>query len=129
MLLLLFFYGIRVLGTWVTLKIGGYFPWNSSLWNISYMANLSFTNSVNIWIELKFNFQSCSVFSSGSCALFTRSANILFSKKKKKKTLKLDSTVLFTHLKIILLQCFQFSVFNNKRCLNRLSSFKNVVDP
>ena len=128
MLLLLFFYEIRVLGTWVTLKIGGYFPWNSSLWNLSYMANLSFTNSVNVWIELKFNFQLCCVFSSGSCALFTGSANILFSKKKK-KTLKLGSTVLFTHLKIILLQCFQFSVFNNKRYLNKLSSFKNVVDP
>ena len=33
------------------------------------------------------------------------------------KILKMGSTVLFTHLKIILLQCFQFSVFsfsNNK---------------
>ena len=29
-----------------------------------------------------------------------------------KKILKMGSTVLFTHLKIILLQCFQFSVFN-----------------
>ena len=27
-----------------------------------------------------------------------------------KKILKMDPTVLFTHLKIILLQCFQFSV-------------------
>ena len=31
---------------------------------------------------------------------------------RKKKTLKLGFTVLFTHLKIILLQCFQFSIFN-----------------
>ena len=29
-----------------------------------------------------------------------------------KSTLKLGLTVLFTHLKIILYQCFQFSVFN-----------------
>ena len=29
-----------------------------------------------------------------------------------KTTLKLGSTILFTHLKIILLQCFQFSVIN-----------------
>ena len=31
---------------------------------------------------------------------------------KKKKTLKLGSTVLFTHLKIILLQYFKFSIFS-----------------
>ena len=30
-----------------------------------------------------------------------------------KTTLKLGSTILFTHLKIILLQCFQFSVINS----------------
>ena len=45
-------------------------------------------------------------FPSGSRALFTGPASTLL----KKKTLKLDPTVLFTHLKIILLQCFQFSV-------------------
>ena len=33
--------------------------------------------------------------------------------------LKVDFTTLFTHLKIILLQCFQFLVFNNKRYSNR----------
>ena len=32
-----------------------------------------------------------------------------------KTTLKLDLTVLFTHLKIILLRYFQFLVFSNKR--------------
>ena len=34
-------------------------------------------------------------------------------------SLKLGLTALFTHLKIILLQYFQFSVFNNKQYLNR----------
>ena len=32
-----------------------------------------------------------------------------------KKILKMDPTILFTHLKIILLQCFQFSVFSNNK--------------
>ena len=36
-----------------------------------------------------------------------------------KTTLKLGPTILFTHLKIILLQCFQFSVFSNKWYPNR----------
>ena len=43
-----------------------------------------------------------------------------------KITLKLDPTTLFTHLKIILLQFFQFSVFSNKRYLTdpkRVKSF------
>ena len=34
-------------------------------------------------------------------------------------SLKLDLTVLFTNLKIILLKCFQFSIFSNKRYPNR----------
>ena len=33
-----------------------------------------------------------------------------------KFSLKMGPTTLFIHLKIILLQCFQFSVFNNKWC-------------
>ena len=36
-----------------------------------------------------------------------------------KSNLKLSLTELFTHLKIILLQCFQFSVFSNKLYPNR----------
>ena len=40
---------------------------------------------------------------------------ILYSKKKK-KTLRLGSTILFTHLKIILLQFFSFQ--QNKQYLN-----------
>ena len=35
-------------------------------------------------------------------------------------SLTLSPTALFTYLKIILLQCFQFSVFNNKRYPNIL---------
>ena len=34
-------------------------------------------------------------------------------------SLKFGFTALFTHLKIILLQCFQFSIFSNKRYPNR----------
>ena len=34
-------------------------------------------------------------------------------------SLKLGLTTLFTHLKIILLQCFQFSIFSNKQYPNR----------
>ena len=41
-------------------------------------------------------------------ALFKGPTTTLFIKK----ILKMDLTILFTHLKIILLQCFQFSVFN-----------------
>ena len=47
---------------------------------------------------------------------YSRDPQIFF---KEKKTLKLGPTVLFTHLKIILLQCFQFSVFDNKQYPNR----------
>jgi len=50
------------------------------------------------------------VFLVGSRALFMGSASTEFSKF----ALKLCPTILFTHLKIILLQYFQFSVFNNK---------------
>ena len=46
-------------------------------------------------------------FSSGSRVLFTGPACTLFTQQK--KTLKLGLTVLFTRLKIILLQFFQFS--------------------
>ena len=65
-------------------------------------------------------FQLYCAFFSGFCALFMGPVSTLFSKKK---TLKLGPTILFTHLKIILLQCFQFSVFNNKQYLNRLFIF------
>ena len=46
----------------------------------------------------------------------SRDPQVLFSAKT---TLKLGPTTLFTHLKIILLYCFQFSVFNNKQYPNR----------
>ena len=58
----------------------------------------------------------CFVFS-GSRVLFIGLTSTFLIKT----TLKLSPTVLFTYLKIILLQCFsfQFSIFSNKRYLNR----------
>ena len=41
-------------------------------------------------------------------------------------SLKLDPTALFTHSKIILLQCFQFSIFSNKWYPNRPKIYKQV---
>ena len=37
--------------------------------------------------------------------------------RKKKEILKMGPKALFTHLKIILLQCFQFSVFSKISCI------------
>ena len=51
----------------------------------------------------------------GSCTLFTGLQVQILAKI----TLKLGLTVLFTHLKIILLPCFQFSIFSNKQYPNR----------
>ena len=47
-------------------------------------------------------------FFEGPTALFTRPVNT----EKRNLTLKLGSTAIFTYLKIISLQCFQFSVFS-----------------
>ena len=47
---------------------------------------------------------------SGFHVLFTRPTNYFFFKKN--ITLKMNLMILFTHLKIILLQCFQFSVIS-----------------
>ena len=46
-------------------------------------------------------------------ALFTGPTTTLF----RKKILKMNRMTLFTHLKIILLQCFQFSVFSKICCI------------
>ena len=46
---------------------------------------------------------------SGSHVLFTRPTNLTFQQLF---SLKMGHTVLFIHLKIILLQCFQFSAFS-----------------
>ena len=51
-----------------------------------------------------------------SCALFTRLTNLFFSAKL---SLKIVLRTLFTHLKIILLQYFQFSTFNFQCYPNR----------
>ena len=50
-------------------------------------------------------FQLCWAFFNGSRALFTGPTSTFFSKKN----FKLGPIILFTYLKIILLQCFQFS--------------------
>ena len=60
-------------------------------------------------------FQLRPTFFTGSRELLTGPASTFSAKT----TLKLSPTVLFTHLKIILLQCFQFSIFNNKQYPNR----------
>ena len=49
------------------------------------------------------------------CALFMGPASTKFCKIN----FKTGSTILFTYLKIILLQYFQFSIFSNKRYPNR----------
>ena len=63
--------------------------------------------------EMIFQLRPASV--SGSHALFTGLINLFFSAKL---LLKMGLTVLLTHLKIILLQCFQFLIFSNKRYTN-----------
>ena len=72
---------------------------------------------LSICLDSASNVQHCafSIFC-GSHARFTRPASTF---KKKKTTLKLGPTVVFTHLKIILPQYFQFSIFSNKRYPNR----------
>ena len=69
---------------------------------------MKLTQNSNVLIAASCEHFTCSTFFSGSHALFIRPASILFIKI----TLKLGPTVLFTHLKIILLQCFQFSTIN-----------------
>ena len=69
-------------------------------------------------------------FFGGSYVLFTGLASIFFFFFTK-TTLKVGSIILFTHLEIILPQCFQFSIFSNKRYPNRpyiISHFKGVEE-
>ena len=101
------------------------------------------TFSRHLLLHLASFWEACfltEVFFSGSRVLFTRPPSTIFSKKNFKTRshgtihtfkiyfitvfsifsnflLKMGLTVLFTHLKNILLQCFQFSIFsfsNNK---------------
>ena len=69
---------------------------------------MKLTQNSNVLIAASCERFTCPTFFSGSHALFIRPASIFFIKI----ILKLGSTVLFTHLKIILLQCFQFSTIN-----------------
>ena len=69
---------------------------------------MKLTQNSNVLITASCEPSTCPTFFSGSHALFIRPASIFFIKI----TLKLGPTVLVTHLKIILLQCFQFSTIN-----------------
>ena len=61
-----------------------------------------------VWIELKLNFQLRFAFPVGPVH-YSQDLQILYLVKKK---LKMDLTVLFIYLKIILLQYFQFSIIS-----------------
>ena len=70
------------------------------------------TQNKTLSVSLESTFYAFSnkcVFFTGSCALFTGPVSIFLAKI----TLKLGPKALFTHLKIILLQCFQFSVISD----------------
>ena len=56
-------------------------------------------------------------------ALFPGPTTTLFRKKK----LKIGFMVLYTHLKLILLQYFQFSVFNKINCIQMDPESKKVI--
>ena len=67
---------------------------------------------MNVWIELKSVFSCIVRFPVGpgpDPVHYSRDLQILYLAKK---TLKLGPTVLFTHLKIISIQYFQFSVIS-----------------
>ena len=67
---------------------------------------------MKVWIELKSVFSCIVHFPMGPSpgpVYYSRDLQILYLAKK---TLKLGPTVLFTHLKIISLQYFQFSVIS-----------------
>ena len=67
--------------------------------------------SLSVHLERPKNVHSCVLLkNSGSRALFTGPTGIFFNKKK---IIKLGLMVLFTYLKIILLQCFQFSAIGD----------------
>ena len=78
---------------------------------------------IHVWVlRLHFFFFFCACVSKGQNSLFTYCLTLFthclctvyetHSHFIQKKNLKMGLTVLFTHLKIILLQCFQFSIFN-----------------
>ena len=65
---------------------------------------------ISVCLESMLNVRFCVLLKNGgSRALFTGLASMEFSKKK---PLKLGLTALFTNLKIISLQCFQFSAIS-----------------
>ena len=77
---------------------------------------------VSVWIQTRQCLCMCWLFVCGFCVLFSEPTRTDFSKLN--FSLKLSLTVLFTYLKIILLQCFYFLVFNNKRYPNNPIEFE-----
>ena len=59
-----------------------------------------FLDYANVWIVFCASSVACLVIFGGFCVLFTRLTSTFFLEKT---TLKLSPTILFTHLKIILL--------------------------
>ena len=80
------------------------------------VARLVWVSLVYVWIALKTRVLCVYVFFCVGPVHCSRDPQVriltIFS-------LKLGLTILFTYLKIILLQCFQFLVFSNKRYPNR----------
>ena len=86
------------------------------MFSIKSLLILVLEYSVNVWIKLFFFFFYLHpAFGNGPCTIY-RTYKLLFLTKF---SLKMSSMILFTHLKIILLLCFQFSIFSNKRYPNR----------
>ena len=82
---------------------------------------------VTVWLELKHRFTSTFSFffffffffflRVNSNLIWVHCLCTVYHCSHIKKILKMGPTILFTHLKIILLQCFQFSVFSNNGCV------------
>ena len=92
---------------------------HNSMWLCKYFC-IAWLYFVWIWIQLKVTF--CVLcfkfffFPTGRgqehCLALLSTVHTLFSTVHRLKKIKMGPTVLFTHLKIILLQFFQFSIFN-----------------
>ena len=77
---------------------------------------LSWLVCLSVRLECTENVRSYVLLNKVGPMYYLQDLQLIFSSKK---ILKLGPTILFTYLKIILLQFYQFSIFNNKRYLNR----------
>ena len=85
------------------------------MFSIKSLLILVLEYSMNVWIKLNFFLSASSVWQWSVHYLWDLQVFFLT-----KFSLKMNLTILFTHLKITLLLCFQFSIFRNKRYSNRL---------